>query len=197
MTALPDDLREVVGDAGGYRDRAVYSNDMRYRYLFERRWGSGDVTVWVLLNPATGDTDGKARPTLGRCIARSQQWGSGAIQVVNLFAFRATKPRELLLAEDPVGPYGDEYIDATTADASRVVAGWGSHGELLGRGRAVSARLPRGTLCLGLTRTLQPRHPLYVPVRAEPLALDPWKDDVLGFEVVASPGDPERTGQNG
>jgi hypothetical protein len=184
MTTLPDDLLEVVADADGYQDRAIYSRDMRYRYLFERRWGSGDAAVWVLLNPATGDTDRKPRPTLGRCIARSRDWGHGAIKIVNLFAFRATKPRDLLLADDPIGPYGDNYLHEHTADAPRVVAAWGSHGELLGRGRAVASRLPRGTLCLGLTRTLQPRHPLYVPASRDLMVLDPWKDDHPRFQIV-------------
>jgi hypothetical protein len=184
MTELQAGLHEVVRAYSEHEDRAVYSDDMTYRYLFERRWGDGAAAVWVLLNPATGDTDGKPRPTLARCLARTRAWGFDAIQIVNLFSFRATKPRELLTAADPIGPSGDTYLDATTAGAGRVVAAWGAHGSLLGRGREVAARLPRGTLCLGLTRKLQPRHPLYVPADFEPLVLDPWKDDELDFQVL-------------
>lgn len=171
-------------DEAGYVDHAVYSDDLLYRYFFERRWDAGEAAVWVLLNPATGDTDGKPRPTLGRCISRSREWGYGAVQIVNLFAFRATKPADLLTADDPIGQYGDDYLDGVTTAAPRVVAAWGGHGALLDRGRTVMARLPRGTVCLGLTRTLQPRHPLYVPLSADVLALNPWQDDLPRFQVV-------------
>jgi hypothetical protein len=184
MRHLPAGVREVLQERSDHVDRAIYSDDMRYRYLFERRWGVGDAAVWVLLNPATGDTDGKPRPTLAKCIARSRGWGCGAIQIVNLFSYRATKPRDLLVSQDPVGPHGDDYLDASTAVAPVVVAAWGAHGSLLGRGRSVAARLPRGTLCLGLTQKLQPRHPLYVRGDAEALVLDPWKDDELRLRVV-------------
>ena len=179
-------MHEVHGTKGDFTDRALYSDDMLYRYEFERRWGDGPAAVWVLLNPATGDTDGKARPTLGRCIQRTASWGLNAIVIVNLFAFRATKPRDLLLAADPVGDRNDEIIADAVKGAPQVVAAWGAHGRLLDRGRQVSAWLPRGTVCLGLTRTGQPRHPLYVPASTEPMVLDPWKDDPLKFEVVDS-----------
>jgi len=57
-------------------------------------WGEGPAVVWVLLNPATGSTDGKQRPTLGRCIRWSQAWGYGVLTIVNLFAYWATKPKD-------------------------------------------------------------------------------------------------------
>jgi hypothetical protein len=163
---------EVWAEVGEFRDRAVYSDDMLYRYEFERRWADGPTCVWVLLNPATGDTDGKPRPTLARCIQRSRDWGCGSVTVVNLFAFRATKPRDLLSAVDPVGERNDAVLARVLDAAPRVVAAWGAHGRLLGRGHAVLTRLPRGSLCLGFTRRGQPRHPLYVPASTEAMVLD-------------------------
>jgi len=116
----------VEREVGAFRDRAVYSEDQRYRYEFNRRWGDGPPVVWVLLNPATGDPDGKPRPTLGRCIRWSQHWGYGALTIVNLFAYRATKPKDLLLADHPVGPDNDETLARVTVAAARVVAAWGA-----------------------------------------------------------------------
>lgn len=140
----------------------MYSDDEMYRYEFHRDWGEGGPrVVWVLLNPATGDTDGKRRPTLGRCIAWSRAWGFDGLSIVNLFAFRATDPKALAKAGAPVGAENDATLRRLTDDAERVVAAWGSHGTLLGRGRAVAAGLPKA-LCLGHTRRGQPRHPLYV-----------------------------------
>lgn len=162
-------VQEVQRAAGRFSDRAVYADDMAYRYEFHRHWSAdtseGTTVAWVLLNPATGDTDGKQRPTLGRCIKWSQAWGFGGLTIVNLFAFRATKPRDLLLATDPVGSANDEVLERVAATAGRVVAAWGAHGRLLNRGQQVAARLPQA-VCLGHTRRGEPRHPLYVPTAA-------------------------------
>ncbi len=58
----PDNLDEIY----------LYSHDMQYRYAFARWWtAEGPFVLWVGLNPATGDTEQKERPTLSRCIARS------------------------------------------------------------------------------------------------------------------------------
>jgi hypothetical protein len=178
-------VQVVEAEVGQFRDRAVYSDDHLYRYEFTRRWGEGLAVVWVLLDPATGDTDGKPRPTLGRCIHWSREWGYGALTIVNVFAYRATNPKDLLLAADPVGPYNHRTLARVTANAERVVAAWGAHGRLLGRGADVAAELPRA-LCLGHTVKGQPRHPLYVPSTASlvPLHLPPWHDDPVWLEVV-------------
>jgi hypothetical protein len=48
----------------GIQDRYLYSKNMKFRYAFGRWWGDSDLTttdVWVLLNPATGDTEQRAR----------------------------------------------------------------------------------------------------------------------------------------
>lgn len=161
-------MRVVEQEVGEFCDRAVYSDDMAYRYEFHRDWadsGSRRRVVWVLLNPATGDTDGKPRPTLGRCINWSKQWGYGGLTIINLFAYRATHPKDLKAARDPLGPDNDATLQRVAANADRVVAAWGSHGRLLGRGRNVAAHLP-GALCLGHTHRGEPRHPLYVPATA-------------------------------
>ncbi len=68
-------------DLEGFADGAAYSDDERYRWWFERRWSDGPLVSWVGLNPGTGDTDGKHRPTLrgwcaGRLTAASARCGS-------------------------------------------------------------------------------------------------------------------------
>jgi hypothetical protein len=137
---------------------------MVYRYSFERVWvadGDASQMVWVLLNPATGDTDGKPRPTLQRCVNRAQAMGFSGLTIVNLFAFRATSPSELKAASDPVGLMNDEAIRRATERAEIVIAAWGAHGRHLARGTAV-ARLVPAAWCLGHTKRGEPRHPLYV-----------------------------------
>ncbi len=85
--------------------------------------------------------------------------------VVNLFAFRATTPKELRRAVDPVGPKNDEHLLASVDGADAVVAAWGVHGAMNARDREVIELLSnRAPLrCLGVTKDGLPRHPLYMP----------------------------------
>jgi hypothetical protein len=159
----PDDLHE----------RYLYSPDMAFRYAFGRWWDRADLAttvVWVLLNPATGDTEKRRRPTLDRCIARSLDMGATGLLIVNLFAFRHTDPRMLRGAPDPVGPANDVVLRVLTGAGAATVAAWGSHGSWRGRSARVGPLLS-DPQCLGTTRHGQPRHPLYVPA-GTPLV--PW-----------------------
>jgi hypothetical protein len=106
-------------------------------------------------------------------VAWSQRLGAGEIVIVNLFAYRTTKPKELHAAArdgiDVVGDRNDQAIRDATTGAMRTVAAWGAHGWLLGRG-ALAVGLLDQPLCLGTTRRGEPRHPLYVPQATEPVA---------------------------
>ena len=144
-----------------------YSADGRYRWFYARHLrpgGTGGTICWIGLNPGTGDTEGRYRPTLQRMVDRSLALGMGRFVLVNLFAWRATRPADLRAAarsEDVVGALNDAAVQAAAAGAARVVAAWGSHGSLLGRDAAVRAML--GPLCcLGWTAKGHPRHPLHV-----------------------------------
>lgn len=153
------------GEEGG-----DYSSDGRYRWSYRHVIGEGPTICWIGLNPGTGDSDGKRRPTLQRMVNRSLDLGMGRIVLVNIFAWRGTDPKELRLAHESghniVGPECDQAIAQATEDAACVVAAWGSHGSLLGRGAAVLATL-EGVQCLGTTAKGMPRHPLYVRTEQE------------------------------
>jgi hypothetical protein len=138
---------------------ATFSRDRRYRYRLWRRWDdTRPVVAFVMLNPSTADAR-REDPTIRRCIGFARAWGFGGVEVVNLFAFRATDPRSLRRVRDPVGPLNARYVRAATRRSALVVAAWGAHGV---PDRAGMPRLPRGGRCLGFTRGGQPRHPLYV-----------------------------------
>jgi hypothetical protein len=126
----------------------------------------------VGLNPATGDSDGKPRPTLRKMVTWSHRWGGGGIIIVNLFGYRATQPRDLYRAVaagiDIVGSGNDQALLEATSSAQLTVAAWGAHGRLQGRGAAVTSIL-HDPVCLGVTRVGEPRHPLYVPSSTEPI----------------------------
>lgn len=149
---------------GEFTDTAEYSEDGRYRWWYERRWDDGPALCWVGLNPSTGDSSGRPRPTLNKVVARAAEAGLSAVIVVNLFSWRATKPRDLQLAaktHDIVGERTDEVIASTTERAAITLAAWGAHGSLLRRGEVVAGMLHE-PLCLGTTKNGDPRHPLFV-----------------------------------
>jgi len=146
------------------RRSAVFDRTRRYRYLLRRRWAAGPTAVFVLLNPSTAD-DRRDDATIRRCIGFARRWGCGSLEVVNLFARRATRPADLMRAHDPVGPDNDRYLRAAARRSDHLIVGWGGHGTYLGRARAVEILMDgvRPVHCLGLTRTGEPRHPLRLP----------------------------------
>ena len=140
---------------------AVFSRDGRYRYRLWRRWKrSLPVVAFVMLNPSTADAQ-RDDPTIRRCIGFARRWGYGGIEVVNLFALRATQPRALQLAADPVGPRNAEHLARAARRAAAVVAAWGADPAVGVRGAEIERRLSRRLRCLGVTRSGAPRHPLY------------------------------------
>ncbi len=116
-----------------------------------------------MLNPSTADAAADD-PTIRRCIGFARAWGFGALEVVNLFAYRATRPADLFAADDPVGPRNDRFVRAAARSAAMVVAAWGVHGTRRGRDADVLAtlRILGSVHCLGTTKRGQPRHPLFV-----------------------------------
>jgi hypothetical protein len=84
----PDLFREHSGRG------ALLSEDGRYRYRLWRLWDDlAPVMVWVMLNPSTADAD-LDDPTIRKCIGFAKANRHGGIIVVNLFAWRATDPKE-------------------------------------------------------------------------------------------------------
>ena len=160
----------VKGDAPSV---AVYSDDERYRYDLIRMWDAAGPRInFVMLNPSTA-TELANDPTVERCERRARALGYGAFRVTNIFAWRATDPRDMRAAADPVGrPENDAAIVAAATWADRVVCAWGTHGAYLARGTEVE-RILRGTgrplAMLGLSKAGHPKHPLYIGYAVAPL----------------------------
>lgn len=158
---------------------AILSDDGVYRYHLRRTWSSlwaKERTVcWVMLNPSTAD-ETVDDPTIRRCMGFAKRWGYGGIEVVNLFALRATNPAELSRHPDPIGPDNSDTIRRVLGfgDVGLVVVAWGAwldaHPHIRPPRLNVEALHRRHRtdpmVCLGLTRSGAPRHPLYVPADA-------------------------------
>jgi hypothetical protein len=143
---------------------AVFDASGRYRYTLWRAWSAYyPRIVFILLNPSTADEQ-KNDPTIRRCMGFARAWNFGSMEVVNLFAYRATDYRELFKANDPLGDENDRFLMQAVERCSTVVVGWGNKGTLLDKDRQVISLLAgsKDVHCLGITKNGQPRHPLYV-----------------------------------
>lgn len=151
---------------------AVYSSCEQYRYSLTRTWdATGRKVLFVMLNPSTA-TEIQNDPTVERCERRARELGFGAFRVCNIFAYRATDPRNMRAQEDPNGIDNDAAILEGAQWADEIVCAWGTHGEHLGRGAQVETLLRQQPLplChLGLTKAGHPKHPLYISYSVQPV----------------------------
>lgn len=143
---------------------AVLSDDEQYRYSLVREFQPLDPAVdlgrvcWQLCNPSTADA-WKDDPSARKGIGFALRWGYSSIEFVNRAAFRATNPRALLAAADPIGPRNREFIEAAFARAQLIVLAWG---------KAWPTKLDHlspppvvvDAWCLGRNGDGSPRHPL-------------------------------------
>lgn len=184
-------LRSNVSDS-----QAVFSDDMRHRYLLSRRVGPGARKIGVVgLNPSTAD-EMVNDPTIRRCIGFAQREHGSELVMTNLFSWRATKPRDLwahLL--DP--PAGD--VQAATEHGAQREAGLGQCAVVIlafgnfascprrlqhvvrSNARELVQRLllqHRTLWCLATTHDGWPGHPLYLRADAPllPYTLPPELD---------------------
>ncbi len=169
-TQLSLELDEIQVVKKVPRCSAIISECGSYRY--ELRRGEPLFRAHVMLNPSTADAMSDDA-TIRRCRSFAARDGFDGLVVVNLFAFRATEPTEMLEAHrngvDIVGTQNDAHVVAMLKDVEQVVVGWGSQNGALGRLVASRARrvldLLRDAgvrpLCFGQNADGCPKHPLY------------------------------------
>lgn len=156
------------------KNTARLSRCRRYRYALWRTWDDTLPRVlFIGLNPSTAD-ETSDDPTLVRCMNYAKAWGYGGVCTGNLFAFRATDPRDMKRAHrdglDPLGPENDRWLEKLAAEAELAVAAWGNDGAWLDRSAQVRKLLPE-LHCLKLNRSGEPAHPLYQKADLLPI---PW-----------------------
>lgn len=162
---------------------ATLSSDGSYRYLLWREWrgthnpqhwrwhgkpgeyGEPRACLFIMLNPSTADAE-KDDPTIRRCVNFTKAWKYERLEVVNLFAYRSSKPEELLRLTHDANIEGDDNSRIVTkhaAQAGVIICAWGAYGSYLKQGEAVLGWLPHAPrFCLGTTKSGEPKHPLYV-----------------------------------
>lgn len=148
--------------------------DGPYRYLLKRVWEPTKPRhLYIMLNPSTADAL-VDDPTIKSCYRISNALGAGSFEVVNLFAWRATDPNDLIEVDSPYGPNNNKAVRLAVNRCDLVILAWGAH-PMGAAGRFQIEKLlelhpNRSTMfvkCLGKTKAGAPRHPLYVKTGAQ------------------------------
>jgi hypothetical protein len=153
-----------------------------HRYTLHRSWlGNGGVVNFIMLNPSTAD-DFFDDATIRRCIGFAKLWGYCGLVVTNLFAFRATDPRDLkrLLATEggfrtAIGEDNTAHLDREARMAHKIVCAWGDNAEIMPeRVKDVLLMLaPYDLHAIRLTKRGHPVHPAREPYRDAPILWRP------------------------
>lgn len=139
--------------------------NQNHRLTLRRSWiGDGGIVNWIMLNPSTAD-DKFDDPTIRKCCGFAKRWGYSGIIVTNLFAYRATYPKDLhSLIQDgkldiAIGEGNDEAIANAANEADLVVMAWGANAARYQNRVADVMRMFIAPSCIGLTKDGHPLHP--------------------------------------
>jgi len=150
---------------------AKLSECRKYRFALWRTWNEEKPYVMIIgLNPSTAD-EIENDPTITRCINFAKSWGFGGICMVNLFAYRATSPSEMMSSNDPVGAENDKWLTMLAKDAGIVVAAWGNDGTHLDRSSKIKKLLPN-LHYIKMNKSGEPAHPLYLKADLRPVLME-------------------------
>ena len=146
-----------------------FSKSKLYRYSLKRAWetDANNQILFIGLNPSTADNQ-RDDPTIRRCVKFANYWGFNSLEVVNLFAFRATDPMDLFNEESPIGPYNDFWIKRAYKRSTLAVACWGSAGVHKDRSTEVTKYL-KNLFCIRRNKDNSPSHPLYLNSKLSPI----------------------------
>lgn len=170
---LSDEALNTRLRVGDVMASAFLSECKKYRYSLTRIWDESKPKVmFVMLNPSTADGT-QDDPTIRRCIGFAKSWGYGGMHVCNLFAYRATDPKELLKVDNP---FGDQNIWVTrnlVDEVEIVVCAWGNEPIIR---KILKDKSPFVLIdfCLPKCHTLKesvngtPMHPLYLSKELKP-----------------------------
>lgn len=141
---------------------ATLSECSGYRYELSRGWCQNPL-IFLMLNPSTADHN-IDDPTIRRCMSFAEQNGYDGIMVLNLYALRATDPKQLWCSLDPVGENNDFYLHKYARQYGSFLCAWGKNAkrdrvsQVVDILKSYNANL----YCLGVNKDNSPKHPLYL-----------------------------------
>ena len=146
----------------------------KFRYSLCRTFESGEGSInFIMLNPSTADLVHND-PTINRCEQRAITEGFGEMVITNIFAYRATEPKDMkaFYGKKPCREYevNFEKIRGFAESADKVICAWGNHGAFMDtadRVREVLKPYQQKVFYLKLNKSGEPQHPLYLAAAME------------------------------
>lgn len=150
---------------GDERRWAVFSPDRLYRYALGACWDPTLPTFSIFMKNPSKASHLKPDPTFTKVLGFARLHGCGSVLLRNLSALVATNPRDLALADDPIGPRNAELLRLKFVAQHRVAA-WGAF-ETKEIALRLAPSLPAAKddcrEVFRLTKDGHPWHPLYLP----------------------------------
>lgn len=168
--------KTVPGTSVVFRSSETFSPCRQWRYSVFRSW---DHTLPVLsvvgLSPGSIGKE-QNEQSMRRCINFAKSWGFGTCWMLNLFALTGDW-KALRSVFDPVGPDNDSHIESAFRRSDKILVAWGTGNhplipERVGIVRAIAERCGKPTLCLGKTKSGNPKHPLQAIGDLEPVLFE-------------------------
>ncbi|MDP2730552.1 MAG: DUF1643 domain-containing protein [Dehalococcoidales bacterium] len=142
-----------------------------YRYELGRVWDEKLPTIgFIMHNPSTAN-DVKDDPTIRKCIGFARLWGYGGLLAWNLWNRIGANQKDLDYL-DWNELQGDKQqasrIFNTVESIPKLICAWGELKNLTDKLRAVEVLHELSSnrhkiYCLGVNKSGQPKHPLYIP----------------------------------
>ncbi len=143
---------------------AVMNEDRTHRFLLWNFWDSEPRMLFIGLNPSTAN-EVEDDPTIHRLCDFAQKWGYGGLYACNLYSQVTPYPEELKL-KTALHPANIPAIQMAVGLSKLTVCGWGDGIEKVAwRESRVHTvwQLLSHPYCFGLTKSGNPKHPLYLP----------------------------------
>lgn len=164
------DYSKVYSEAG-------LSTDGIYRWWLYRCWAvEGPLIIWIMMNPSTADHK-KNDPTIQKIMRYSKRWGYAAAVVLNIYAYRTSRPENLPQQEsDRIGRSNDWWIETMLRYAKRknvpVICAWGAKHKERGHWvRDIAADHGLQLQCLEIALNGEPKHPRFLSEGLHPRRL--------------------------
>lgn len=147
-----------------------------YRWWLFRSWSELPLVIWIMMNPSTADHQ-KNDPTILKIIRYSTRWKYGAALVLNIYAFRTSRPENLpQVMKEAIGRSNNWWIKTLFRFAARksipVVCAWGvKHGDRGCQVRRMAANAGLQLLCLEVALNGEPKHPRFLSEDLRPRQL--------------------------
>lgn len=146
---------------GTIKSIAVLPDNAEYRYKLTRVWDeTKPKATLIMLNPSKADML-KSDKTVMNVTNYLIDNEYGSVDIVNLFSYITTDPKNLIRRDDTFEALNNEYLTSAFSEAETIIVAW-ARDKYKTRKKAVEAMLKEHKMkvkCFQDTEGRKPRHP--------------------------------------